>query len=163
MFKSTKQFLNLWAYESGATARLMASLTDASLGQLIAPGHRTLGQVCWHIAGSVGGIMRQAGLAFDAPNDRRERAPGRAAEILAGYRRAADGLAGAIREQWTDETLLVKDTLYGNEWPRGFTLQVMLFHEIHHRGQATVLMRQAGLAVPGVYGPSQDDRKKEKT
>ena len=28
------------------------------------------------------------------------------------------------------------------------------FHQIDHRGQMTVLMRQAGLNVPGVYGPS---------
>jgi uncharacterized damage-inducible protein DinB len=30
-------------------------------------------------------------------------------------------------------------------------------HEIHHRGQMTVLMRQAGLKVPGVYGPSREE------
>ncbi|MCK4657684.1 MAG: hypothetical protein KAT85_11650, partial [candidate division Zixibacteria bacterium] len=28
---------------------------------------------------------------------------------------------------------------------------------IHHRGQMTVLMRQAGLKVPGVYGPSMEE------
>jgi len=63
----------------------------------------------------------------------------------------------AVARQWTDETLEVTDELYGREWPRGLTLAVVLYHEIHHRGQMTVLMRQAGLKVPGVYGPSADE------
>jgi uncharacterized damage-inducible protein DinB len=36
-------------------------------------------------------------------------------------------------------------------------LTVLLRHEIHHRAQMTVLMRQAGLRVPGVYGPSREE------
>jgi uncharacterized damage-inducible protein DinB len=31
-------------------------------------------------------------------------------------------------------------------------------HQAHHRGQMTVLMRQAGLTVPGVYGPAREER-----
>jgi uncharacterized damage-inducible protein DinB len=30
-------------------------------------------------------------------------------------------------------------------------------HEVHHRGQMTVLMRQAGLPLHGFYGPSRDE------
>jgi len=30
-------------------------------------------------------------------------------------------------------------------------------HQTHHRAQMTVLMRQAGLKVPGVYGPSREE------
>ena len=37
------------------------------------------------------------------------------------------------------------------------TLQILLFHQTHHRGQMTVLMRQAGLPVPGMYGPAKED------
>ena len=39
----------------------------------------------------------------------------------------------------------------------GLTLQVLVVHQAHHRGQMTVLMRQAGLEVPGVYGPSRQE------
>ena len=31
----------------------------------------------------------------------------------------------------------------------------LINHQNHHRGQMTVLMRQAGLTVPGVYGPAK--------
>ena len=33
----------------------------------------------------------------------------------------------------------------------------MVKHEVHHRAQMTVLMRQAGLAVPGIYGPAAEE------
>jgi uncharacterized damage-inducible protein DinB len=36
-------------------------------------------------------------------------------------------------------------------------LQALISHEIHHRGQMTVLMRQAGLKVPGIYGPAREE------
>jgi uncharacterized damage-inducible protein DinB len=155
MFKSVKQFLSLWARESESTAKVLGNLTDASLTQPVAPGHRNLGELAWHIAASVTEISGHTGLSFQAPNKKLP-TPRRAAEIVAGYRQAADGLATAIRTGWTDETLSIKDKLYGYEWPRGFTLQILLFHEIHHRGQATVLMRQAGLKVPAVYGSTKD-------
>ena len=47
--------------------------------------------------------------------------------------------------------------MYGEKWPRGLSLQVLVVHQAHHRGQMTVLMRQAGLEVPGVYGPSREE------
>ena len=33
----------------------------------------------------------------------------------------------------------------------------LINHQNHHRGQMTVLMRQAGLTVPGVYGPAKEE------
>ena len=157
MFKSVKHFLSQWARESGNTAKVLERLTDGSLTQPIAPGHRNLGELAWHIAASVGEISGHTGLRFPAPT-KKQPTPSRAADILAGYRQAAEGLATAVRTGWTDETLAIKDRLYGNEWPRGFTLEILVFHEIHHRAQATVLMRQAGLKVPAIYGSTKDDR-----
>ena len=42
-------------------------------------------------------------------------------------------------------------------WTKGQALSVLLVHQIHHRGQMTVLMRQAGLKVPGIYGPALEE------
>jgi uncharacterized damage-inducible protein DinB len=47
--------------------------------------------------------------------------------------------------------------MYGVRWARGVTLRALLVHQTHHRGQMTVLMRQAGLRVPGVYGPAREE------
>jgi uncharacterized damage-inducible protein DinB len=50
-----------------------------------------------------------------------------------------------------------EDDMYGEMWKRGFTLYNLITHQIHHRGQMTVLMRQSGLKVPGFYGPSFEE------
>jgi uncharacterized damage-inducible protein DinB len=83
--------------------------------------------------------------------------PSRASEIAAAYRAAAEEVLTLVSTSWTDADLRVEDDLYGMRWPRASTLAVLIRHEVHHRGQMTVLMRQAGLAVPGVYGPSRDE------
>ncbi len=155
MFTSVEQFLKTWSHESAQTARVMAALTDGSLEQRVAEGYRSLGELAWHVVVSQREIVGKTGLEYDAPS-KRDPVPERAAEVHSAYVDAAKALAGAVERQWTDETLEVTDQLYGREWPRGFTLAVVLYHEIHHRGQMTVLMRQAGLKVPGVYGPSAD-------
>jgi uncharacterized damage-inducible protein DinB len=36
---------------------------------------------------------------------------------------------------------------------------VLITHQIHHRAQMTVLMRLAGLKVPGVCGPAKEEWK----
>src|SRR5262249_31212069 len=128
-------------------------LTDESLGQRIAPGFRALGELAWHVAGSIPHIARQTGLVVDGPDDRGTPAPNQAIALTAAYRRAADSFAQAVAGCWTDDSLRVTDRMYGEDWMRGKTLEVILAHEIHHRGQMTVLMRQAGLPVPGLYGP----------
>ena len=50
-----------------------------------------------------------------------------------------------------------EDEMYGEKWNRGTTLQILIKHQAHHRGQLTVLMRMAGLKVHGVYGPSKEE------
>ena len=40
---------------------------------------------------------------------------------------------------------------------REHVLISLVRHQAHHRAQMTVLMRQAGLAVPGIYGPAREE------
>jgi uncharacterized damage-inducible protein DinB len=47
--------------------------------------------------------------------------------------------------------------MYGSTWHRASVLLSIVRHQIHHRGQITVLMRQAGLPVPGLYGPAREE------
>jgi uncharacterized damage-inducible protein DinB len=75
---------------------------------------------------------------------------------LAAFEAASAAVAAGVAA-WTDATLEVEDDMYGERWPRGLTLQALIVHQAHHRGQMTVLMRQAGLRVPGVYGPSREE------
>lgn len=156
MYTSLSTFLQNWKYESDSTRKILGTLTDASLGQRVGPEDRSLGRIAWHVVGSVGEMMNRTGLAVDAPPENAP-VPATAAAIAAAYDRAAASLDEQIRSSWNDETLGVADDMYGEKWPRGVTLGILINHQTHHRGQMTVLMRQAGLRVPGVYGPAREE------
>ena len=83
--------------------------------------------------------------------------PKTAAEIADAYRSSNEAMVAAIKEQWTDESLAEMKEMYGEQWAIGTVLGILTAHQTHHRGQMTVLMRQAGLRVPGVYGPSREE------
>jgi uncharacterized damage-inducible protein DinB len=151
-----EEFESLWKNERESTLKLLRQLTDHSLAQPVMPGGRTLGRIAWHIATTIPEMMNHTGLALAEPNPKAP-VPARAQEILEAYEQASQILLEKVKAEWTDATLKVTDNLYGETWARGFTLTVLILHEIHHRGQMTVLMRQAGLKVPGVYGPAQEE------
>ncbi len=156
MIISINDFKQTWGRELENTSKMMAELTDKSLSQSIANDHRTLGRIAWHLTTAIPEMMERTGLKIegvkaDAP------LPKTAAEIKNGYDQASKSLLEQVIKNWKDETLMVIDEMYGMKWPKGLTLRILMDHEIHHRGQMTVLMRQAGLKVPGVYGPSKDE------
>ena len=156
MFRRLADFSKTWEYESEATLKLLRVLTDTSLAQAVGPQHRTLGRLAWHVTQTIGEMMRQTGLDVQAPGDDAP-VPAHAAEIAAAYEKAAASLDEEIRLDWSDKSLESEDDMYGQRWKRGETLQALIAHQAHHRGQMTVLMRPAGLAVPGVYGPSREE------
>jgi uncharacterized damage-inducible protein DinB len=155
MFRTISDFMGAWAYESEATLKLFRNLTDASLAQAVVPGGRTLGRLAWHITGSLAEMGAHAGLRVDGPTDA-DPQPG-AAEIVRLYEAASKMVADAVSQSWTDAMLLETIPMYGAQWARGATLAALVGHQSHHRGQMTVLMRQAGLRVPGVYGPASEE------
>ncbi|HVN74965.1 MAG TPA: DinB family protein [Thermoanaerobaculaceae bacterium] len=156
MLTSIAQFREIWQGESAATARILEALTDASLAQRVTPRDRSLGEIAWHTATSIPEMADRTGLRV-AGRDRHAATPVSAATIRDAYARSAADLLERVSAGWTDDTLRVEDDMYGEPWPRGLTLQALVLHEVHHRGQITVLMRQAGLAVPGVYGPNREE------
>ena len=156
MLRKIEDFQKDWAYEIDMTGKVLTTLTDESLGQKVNEGGRTLGFLGWHLTQSLGELLGLAGLKIDAPAADMG-CPASAAEIAAAYEKAANSVIEQVRANWTDETLLKTDEMYGETWARGLTLFLLITHQAHHRGQMTVLMRQAGLAVPGVYGPAKEE------
>jgi uncharacterized damage-inducible protein DinB len=156
MFRRIEDFRNAWAYEAEITAKMFARLTDASLGQRVTQDGRSLGFIAWHITLTLGEMLGKVGLTIDCPSEDSP-CPATAAEITSAYENAAASVADAVNAGWNDETLLIEDEMYGETWSRGMTLFYLIAHQGHHRGQMTVLMRQAGLTVPGVYGPAREE------
>ena len=156
MFRRVSDFLAVWHYEAEATLKVLGALTDASLVQRFHPDVRTLGRLAWHITQSIPEMGTRTGLALAGPGEE-EPIPTSAADIAARYREAADSLTREVASRWDDATLEVEDEMYGERWPRGRTLFVISGHQAHHRAQMMVLMRLAGLPVPGVYGPTKEE------
>ena len=156
MFTRIETFAEEWNSERQATLKMLEALNDVSLQQKVDDQGRTLGRIAWHIVLTLGEMAQSAGLSFAAPGEK-EPVPESAQAIAAAYRKTAEALMTAVQTQWNDERLQEEIDMYGERWTRGFTLYVLIKHEIHHRAQLTVLMRQAGLKVPGVYGPAREE------
>lgn len=156
MFRSIEDFAADWAGERASTTKVLRALRDDALPQPVVPGGRTAGSLAWHIVQTLPEMLGHAGLSVAGPGQD-ERQPGAAAEIASAYESAAADLERAVRDGWTDDMLGEEVSMYGQRWTRATVLSVLIRHEAHHRGQLTVLMRQAGLAVPGCYGPSREE------
>ncbi|MBC8367099.1 DinB family protein [bacterium] len=159
MLRKIDDFFARFANEVEGTRKIFAALTDESLKVSAVEGHRELGGIAWHIVATYPEMMTNTGLELGAMNPE-TMPPTTAAEILAGYDAVVSEFKAAVKSNWTDESLETVDDMYGMKWPRGLTLGILLDHEVHHRGQMTVLMRLAGLTVPGIYGPSKDEWEK---
>jgi len=157
MFTTIQDFLQAWNTESALTAKVLDSMTDESLSTKVSEGHRTMGRIAWHIATTIPEMMFYTGLKLnellrpDAP------IPDTARTISDTYKTVSIALVEKIRQDWTDESLEIEDEMYGEKWKRKLTLNALIHHEIHHRGQITVLLRQAGIKVPSIYGPAKED------
>jgi uncharacterized damage-inducible protein DinB len=156
VLRTIADFENIWSQEIEATQKILKHLTDRSLVQRVDPEGRTLGRMAWHVITTIPEMMSRTGLTFqgvqqDAP------VPVTAREIFRSYNETAIPLLEQVKKQWTDSSLEQVDEMYGEKWKRGATLLALILHQTHHRGQMTVLMRQAGLDVPGVYGPARQE------
>ncbi len=153
MFHKITDFLGVWESESAATLKIFHNLTDQYLSQTVYPGGRTLGRLANHIIETLTEMPHKLGLGIEESSADFHTVT----ELTAGYKKHAEILASAIKEKWTDANLDATTNMYGEEWKNGFSLWVLITHQIHHRAQMTVLMRQAGLKVPGIYGPAKEE------
>ena len=156
MYRKIEDFQKSWADETFATLKLLRSLTDESLSQKVTPEGRSLGFLAWHLVVTMTEMLGHVGLKIGGPIEINE-IPTDVKAIAEIYEKTANSVVNEVTKNWTDETLLLEDNPYGETWKRGITLLYLINHLTHHRGQMTVLMRQANLNVFGVAGPSKEE------
>ncbi|WP_163970320.1 DinB family protein [Oceanobacillus halotolerans] len=157
MYRTKADFLTDWSTAAEGTIQVMDSLTDNTLDQAIVEGHSTLGWLGWHLAMSLAFFGGQAGLNIKPAGDP-ENVPNQANTIKDAYKTMAEELKQEAEQSLTDEKMTETVDFLGNEVPRGAVLRSLVDHQTHHRGQMTVLLRQAGLPVPGVMGPTKEQQ-----
>ena len=159
MFRRLDDFSKAWTEEAKHTLAVLEAIPDQAAGTAITAAHRDLGRLAWHMVEAVIEMPTKMGLAI--PGAERVKggfigeAPATLAEVAEIYTAASAALLKGL-EAWSDSDLEREDDLYGETWRRGQTLHVIIVHQTHHRGQMTVLMRQAGLRVPSIYGPVKE-------
>ena len=156
MYSTIASFLTDWNAERVATLKVLNALTDRSLTQKVDPAGRSLGFLAWHIVLTIGEMGGRAGVSVAAPPEDEEE-PSEAAAIVAAFDAASLSMERELPKRWTDAMLEEEVSMYGQPWKRSAVLQSLILHQAHHRGQMTVLMRQAGLQVPAVYGPAREE------
>ncbi len=157
MFHKIEDLIEHWKSHSGMTQRVLDAITDESMSQAVCEGHRTIGRIAWHVVTTIPEMMSHTGLPLDKMLNPEKPVPAKAMEIAGAYKGISAALITNIANEWNDESLFIEDELYGEKWQRRYTITALIQHEIHHRGQITVLMRQAGIKVPSLYGPAKED------
>jgi uncharacterized damage-inducible protein DinB len=156
MYRKINDFINDWNREQELTTRLFKKIKDSSLNVKVYETGRTLGRIAWHIVTTIGEMATRAGLEGDFISEHAP-VPEHSVEILSAFKKDAEILTHLVKNHWDDNELTKEIEMYSQKWSKGFTLNVLIKHLVHHRAQLTVLMRQAGLIVPGVYGPSKEE------
>ncbi|AZU64970.1 DinB family protein [Neobacillus mesonae] len=156
MYSSIAEFIEDWNQEAVSTQNVLDALTNDSLQQEVSSDDRTLGRIAWHIVTSTPGMLSEFGI--NVPQvENADYVPQSAKEIAGIFRRVSTDTGHAVKEQWTDAALKEEVNVFGRTMTKGTTLTLLVKHIIHHRGQMTVLMRQAGVRVPGIYGPAREE------
>ncbi len=162
MYRRLDDFRAQFQEEVDDTLKVLRAIPEAAAGQSVSPAHRDLRRLAWHLVESLVSLPAQIGLEVDGPavdalGTAQEPIPATLAEIITRYERAAASLLAGLAP-WTDAELLLETPMYGHlVWAKGYSLRALEMHQAHHRGQMTVVMRQAGLKPPAFYGPALED------
>lgn len=156
MYVTIADFVAEWRREAEITEKVLDGLSDESLSTRVYPEGRTLGRIAWHFTSNIPEYLQQFGLQIDEVDDA-EHVPHSAKHIADTFRKVSNAAAQALSKQWTDEHLREVQHAFGRQETNAQIVMGLIKHIVHHRGQITVLMRQAGLKPYGVYGPPKED------
>jgi uncharacterized damage-inducible protein DinB len=164
MFRRLEDFRKAWVWEAEATLKVLNAIPDSAQGTVVAEGHRDLRRMAWHLVDTLVEMPARIGVqvqghpfvkAFGKDAFPEYEPPTSMEVVRTAYAACSESLLKGL-EAWTDATLELEDEMYCERWQRGFTLACLLGHQTHHRGQMTVLLRQAGLKSPDIYGPAKE-------
>jgi uncharacterized damage-inducible protein DinB len=148
--------------EARSTRKLLERVPDGQLEWRPHPRSMSLGQLALHVAVVPGAIADMAANSpFQAPRFNHATAQ-QAAQLVpaldSSLTRARAILTGKddgwMKETWRmidgDRELWVTSRV-------ALLRTLMLNHWYHHRGQLSVYLRQLGVTLPSIYGPSADE------
>lgn len=154
MYRTTEDFLADWQANAAGTLNVFKAITDDKMDVAIVEDHNSLGWLAWHLVSAAGFFGQFAKLQIPAPGPTMQQ-PKTMAEIVEAYELVIEAYNKEVAAL-TDDELLEEVPGFGGPTLRGKLLRALIDHQTHHRGQMTVLLRQAGLIVPPVMGPTKE-------
>jgi uncharacterized damage-inducible protein DinB len=156
MYTTIQQFKKEFATEMQTTLAVFKAITNDKLTNKPNDDIRSLQRLVWHITLTHGEMLGKAGLTINCPSE--HAAPiNNIAEICKIYEASAQSVLQVVEQQWADDDLQTELNMYGEQWTKATVLNVLTKHEIHHRGQLSVVMRLNNIKVPSIYGPAKED------
>ncbi|MFD0764585.1 DinB family protein [Mucilaginibacter lutimaris] len=156
MYYHITEFLEDWTNETGKTIEVYSMIPEGSKDIIVNNKVRSLSRLAYHIPQIITQIGVRTGL-FDGPELPEDPLPFTMDLTGSLYLDVHKKMAAAVLKKWPDDMLQGEVDLYDHKWRRGDVLSLLTHHEVHHRSQMTVIMRIAGLKVPGLYGPVRED------
>jgi uncharacterized damage-inducible protein DinB len=152
-------------HEAAATKRILERVPKESFGWKPHEKSLSLGQLATHVAelpGFIQGILTIDDFDFAMGHYKAAKAD-TPEELMTVFQEKLDAVVEAL-ENTSDEKMHANFTLRFGEYviasvPRMVAVRTMAMnHLIHHRGQIAVYLRLLNLPVPGLYGPSADEK-----
>lgn len=163
---SLKSLIAEFEHEVTSTRKLLKAIPSKDIDYKPAPTSWTMGELAQHIATIY--FWYKATFTedvYDVAADRIERGEPQDVEAtLAFFEKNVEAARAALhtvsdkdlQDPWTMKS--GNRTIIG-PMPRGVIARSFLFNHIyHHRGEMIVYLRATGNKVPGLYGPTYDER-----
>ena len=148
--------------EAQTTRRVLARVPDNQLTWRPHKKARTLGELALHIATVPGAVATIAAQPEMQAPQFIDPSPNSASELIPALDESIKK-AKSVLSGMDDVTLNATFRMMKGEReifaiPRVAMLRsIMLNHWYHHRGQLTVYLRELGVPIPSIYGPSADE------
>lgn len=155
-----EHFIEIWDREAAKSVQLLAGLPRDQYDFRPDPDGRSLGELAWHLAEGDAYVT----FGIEAGEFTRDgRPPGIARprtveELAPGYERVHREAVARIRKL-APEDLDRKITFFGmgETSVRDLLWDMVLLHNVHHRGQLSLMTRLAGARPLGLFGPTRED------
>lgn len=154
MYRVVNDFVNEWKHSANGTIAVIDAITEDKKHFAIVDDHNSLEWIAWHLTTAPQFFIKQLGL--DLQLDMPTEVPSTIDEVKSWYRQFASKVEQVIANHYTDEQLTELVQALGTTMPIGAVLRMLIDHQTHHRAQMQVLLRQAGLEVPPVMGPTKE-------
>ena len=153
-----------YGQETGLTRRMLERVPEERFGWKPHEKSRTMGELVCHIVGSQVYVKRileaeqfnvsEAGQPFEAKA---------VSVLLEGFDERVTQAQTVMKDVSDEAAMQMWKLLDGGqtivEMPRIAALRgFVLSHMIHHRGQLSVYLRENGVPLPAIYGPSADEQ-----